>query len=107
MCSKSRQTLGLINETKQDVQIFEYLNDEIDEKELRFIIEQLNISPLDLIRKGEAIFKENYKSKTLTDEEWIGAMLKYPKLIERPIVINNGKVIIGRPPEKVLTIIGG
>ena len=61
----------------------------------------LNIKAKDLIRKGEPEYKENYKGKELTEEEWIGVMLKFPKLIERPIVVSNNKAVIGRPPENV------
>jgi arsenate reductase len=75
------------------------------EKELKDIIKLLNIKPIDLVRKNEAIWKENYKNKTLSNSEIIKAMAKYPKLIERPIVINGDKAIIGRPPESILDIL--
>ena len=65
----------------------------------------MGISPIDLVRKTEIIWKENFKGKTLTDSEIIIAMLENPKLIERPIVINNGKAVIGRPPELIKTIL--
>ena len=61
----------------------------------------LNIKAKDLIRKGEPEYKENNKGKELTEDEWIGVMLKFPKLIERPIVVSNNKAVIGRPPENV------
>ena len=61
----------------------------------------LNIKAKDLIRKGEPEYKENYKGKELTEDEWIGVMLKFPKLIERPIVVSNNKAVIGSPPENV------
>lgn len=104
-CSKSRETLAILNENVKDIEVFNYLEEAIPEKELRFIIEKLGIAPLELIRKGEQIFKDNYKGKNLSDEEWIQAMLSNPKLIERPIVINDNKVVIGRPPTKVLDIL--
>jgi arsenate reductase len=104
-CSKSRQTLDLIQKANKPVEIFNYLEEELDKNELLFIVESLQIKPFDLIRKGEAIFKSEFKGKNLTDDEWLEAMLKYPKLIERPIVINGQKVVLGRPPENVLDIL--
>ena len=65
----------------------------------------LKIKPIELIRKNEQIWKENYNGKELTDDEIIMAMMENPKLIERPIVVKNGKAIIGRPPEKVLNLL--
>ena len=104
-CSKSRQTLALLQENNEDAEIIEYLNNSPSEVELKSIIQMLGITPLDLIRKGEIIFKEMYKGKNLTDIEWIGVMVKNPILIERPIVIKNGKAVLGRPPENVFDIL--
>jgi len=100
-CSKSRQTLGIIEEAGQMVQVVEYLKTVPTKEELAEIVEKLGIKPIELIRKGEADYKENFKGKTLTDEEWIEAMVQYPKLIERPIVIKDNKAVLGRPPENV------
>ena len=75
------------------------------EKELSDIINLLGIEPEKLLRKGEADYKENFKGKTLSDSEWISAMIKYPKLIERPIVIIGNKAVLGRPPENVLDLL--
>ena len=104
-CSKSRQTLNLIKEKGAEVEIIEYLNTIPSEKELSDIINLLSIEPEKLLRKGEADYKENFKGKTLSDSEWISAMIKYPKLIERPIVISGNKAILGRPPENVLDLL--
>lgn len=104
-CSKSRQTLHIIEESGAKVEVVEYLKDTPDYQELKDIIDILGISPEELVRKGEADYKENFKGKELSDEEWIEAMVKYPKLIERPIVINGKKAVIGRPPEKVLELL--
>lgn len=87
------------------VTIIDYLNTPPSEKELSEIITMLGISPQELIRKGEAIYKENFKGRNLSDKEWIAAMVSNPKLIERPIVIKDSQAVIGRPPERVLEII--
>jgi len=104
-CSKSRQTLQMINDAGQDIEIIEYLKDVPTEEELKSIIKLLGIAPDQLLRKGEAIFKEKFKGKTFTDEEWIKIMIEHPKLIERPIVIDGEKAVLGRPPENVLSLL--
>lgn len=104
-CSKSRQGLEILNELAVNFEIIHYLETPISEKELINIIKLLGINPIELVRKNEAIWKENYKGKTLTDNEVIKVLVKNPKLIERPIVINNGKAIVGRPPELIKTIL--
>lgn len=104
-CSKSRQTLSLLEEKGKSPEIIEYLKDTPSKDELKAIIKKLKIQPEALIRKGEADYKENFKGKSLSDDAWIDAMIKYPKLIERPIVVNGDKAAIGRPPEKVLEVV--
>lgn len=104
-CSKSRQGLALLEESGKDYEIKKYLEDVPTEAELKELISKLGIQPMDLVRKNETIWKENFKNKTLSDAEIIKAMVNNPKLIERPIVINGNKAVIGRPPEKILEII--
>ncbi len=104
-CSKSRQTLGLIEEKGRDFIVKEYLKTPPSKEELKEVINLLGIKPVDLIRKGEADFKENFKGKDLSDDEWVEAMVNYPKLIERPIVVDGDKAVLGRPPENVLSIL--
>jgi arsenate reductase len=104
-CTKSRQTLALLRENNVEPEIVEYLNEIPTEDELKSLIEMLGIPAEKLLRKGEAAFKENYKGKTLSDDEWITAMVKYPKLIERPIVVKGKKAVLGRPPENVLELL--
>lgn len=100
-CGKSRQTLKLIEESGTDVEVIQYLKTPPTKEELESVIDKLGIKPEDLLRKGEAVFKEKYKGKKLSDQEWISAMVDNPILIERPIVIKGDKAIIGRPPENV------
>jgi len=104
-CSKSRITLNLLIENDIDPDIFEYLKTPPTNTELKEVIEMLGIKPFELIRKGEAVYKEMFKGKSLTDKQWIEAMVKYPKLIERPIVIDGKRARLGRPPEKVLELL--
>jgi arsenate reductase len=104
-CSKSRRTLDIITEKCKDVTIIEYLKNPLSKEEIKGLLQKLGIPAAELIRKGEAEFKENYKGKNLTENEWLNAMVKYPKLIERPILVVGDKAVIGRPPEKVLELI--
>jgi arsenate reductase len=104
-CSKSRQGVEVLEKSGKEFEIIKYLDAIPSEKELTAIIKLLNISPIDLVRKNEKIWKENYKGKELSDKEIILAMIQNPKLIERPIIINNNKAVIGRPSENILTII--
>jgi len=68
-------------------------------------MKQVNIKPIELVRKNEAVWKEHFKNKELTDSEIVSAMVKYPKLIERPIIINGNKAVIGRPTERIASIL--
>lgn len=104
-CSKSRQGVELLEKSGNDFEIIKYLEEVPTESELTEIIKLLNISPINLVRKNEKIWKENFKGKELSDKEMIIAMVENPKLIERPIVINNNKAVIGRPLENISTII--
>ncbi|ARV13903.1 arsenate reductase (glutaredoxin) [Polaribacter sp. SA4-12] len=104
-CSKSRQGVQVLEESGKEFKIVKYLEDVPSEKELTEIISLLGITPIQLVRKTEKIWKEEFKGKELSDEEIIKAMIENPKLIERPIVINNNKAVIGRPPENILSII--
>lgn len=104
-CTKSRQTLGLLHKRGEKPEIIEYLKDTPSKEEMKAIIEMLGVTPEALIRKGEEIYKLKFKTKKLTDDEWINVMIAHPKLIERPIVTKNNKAVIGRPPENVLKIL--
>jgi arsenate reductase len=105
MCSKSRQTLELLQTTGQEVEVVEYLKDTPTAEELKQVLEKLSMKPEQLLRKGEKVYKEQFAGKTYTEDEWLRIMVENPSLIERPIVVNGDKAVIGRPPEKVLTIL--
>jgi arsenate reductase len=100
-CTKSRETLALIRERGHEPQIVEYLKTPPSEAELTAIVRKLGIKPLELVRTGEQVFKDNYKGKTLSDKEWIKAMVANPILIQRPIVVRGEAAAIGRPPQDV------
>ncbi len=104
-CSKSRQGLEILENSGKEFEIIKYLENIPTYSELSSIIDKLQIKPIDLVRKNETIWKENYKGKELSDKEIISAMIQEPKLIERPIVINGNKAVIGRPLENISTII--
>tara|TARA_B100001769_G_C22018871_1_gene547531 strand:+ start:412 stop:750 length:339 start_codon:yes stop_codon:yes gene_type:complete len=100
-CRKSRETLQIIEASGNKVEIINYLENTPSEDELQDIVNKLNIPAENLLRKGESIFKENFKGKKLSENEWIQVMVKNPKLIERPIVVRGNKAILGRPPQNV------
>lgn len=100
-CSKSRQTLQIIKDAGAEVEIIEYLNEVPTQDELAAILIKLGMNAEDILRKGEDIFKQNYKGKTFSNDEWIKIMVENPKLIERPIIVKGNKAVLGRPPENV------
>ena len=100
-CAKSRQTLNIIREAGHEPEIIEYLKTPPSEEELSEIFTKLNLPIEYLIRKGEAIYKSDFKGKELSDEEWLHALVEHPKMLERPIVVNEDTAVLGRPPENV------
>lgn len=105
-CSKSRQALAMLNEHGIEPTIINYLETPPDKATLKTILTQLGIPARQLLRKGEEEYKQlGLADESLSEEALIDAMVKHPILIERPIVIANGKAIIARPPENVLTLI--
>ena len=105
-CSKSRLTLELLKDKGIDPKVILYLETPPSEKELVLILKKLNMEARELLRKGEAEFKEqNLSDTSKSEEDIIQAMIHFPKLMERPIVIYGDRAVIGRPPENVLKII--
>lgn len=100
-CRKSREGLAILEASNQSFEIINYLENPPTKEELVNILTLLGIKPIELVRKNEVIWKENFKNKELSDNDIINAMLQHPKLIERPIVVQNNKAVIGRPPEKI------
>ena len=105
-CSKSRQTLELLKERNIEPQVILYLETPPSTEELSDLLDKLGISARQLLRKGEEAYKDNnLKDDSLSEAQLIQAMHDFPKLIERPIVVANGKAALGRPPEQVLEIL--
>ncbi len=105
-CSKSRQTLALIEEKGVTPEIVLYLESAPTADTLQGLLKKLGISARQLLRKGEDAYKEqNLKDDSLTEAQLIEAMTTYPKLIERPIVVKGDKAVLGRPPENVLELL--
>jgi len=101
-CGKSRQTLALIEDAGIEPEVIEYLKTPPTAEELDAILKKLKMEPRDLMRTGEAIYRElDLANRELTRDEAIAVMLEHPKLIERPIVVQGRKAVLGRPPENV------
>ena len=104
-CRKSREGLLILENSGKNFKIIEYLENLLSKEELEEILIKLEIEPIDLVRKSEKIWKEQFKGKELSKDDIVDAMVNHPKLIERPIVINNEKAVIGRPSSKILEIL--
>ena len=104
-CSKSRSVCALVSERKIDAKIVEYLETPPNKAELRALLRKLGMKPAELVRRGERIYQETYANREMNDEQWLDALVAHPILIERPIVVCGERAVIGRPPEKVLTLI--
>ena len=104
-CSKSREALSILQAKEIEIDIIKYLETSLSTKEVKSILRKLNIPAYSMIRKWEDVWQKKSKNKYLTNEEIIQLMVEHPRIIERPIVINQDRAIIARPPAKVLTII--
>ena len=105
-CSKSRQTLQLLEQQQLTPQVIQYLDTPPDAATLSRLLDMLGLTPRELMRKGEAEYKASgADDPSLSREQLIALMVRFPKLIERPIVVSGDKAVIGRPPERVLEIL--
>ena len=105
-CSKSRETLQILEDNQVELNIIEYLDQPPTQQELKQIIGMLGISARDLMRTTEQVYKDaELDDESLTEEEIIEAICEFPALLQRPIVVSGNKAVIGRPPEKVLEIL--
>ena len=106
-CSKSRAACALIAESGVEAKVIDYLMTPPTRDELRVLLAKLGMRAGEIVRRGEAVFKEHYQSHELSDEQWLDALIAHPILIERPIVVRGEQAVIGRPPEKVLELLDG
>ena len=104
-CRKSREALKYLQDKQYDFEVRDYIKNLLSIEEIVELIESLNIKPLELVRKNEAIWKENFKNNDLDDNQIISALSKNPKLIERPIVTKGKSSIIARPVDKLLNFL--
>lgn len=105
-CSKSRQTLQLLQDKGIEPEVILYLENPPSKSALKKLLKSLDMKARDLMRKKEAEYKDNnLADETLKEDDLIAAMIEHPKLIERPIVVNGDKAALGRPPENVLDIV--
>ncbi|MBS1635648.1 MAG: arsenate reductase (glutaredoxin) [Bacteroidetes bacterium] len=104
-CSKCREALGHLEDNHCEIEVVEYLKKPLTKKQLKDILARLGVKAFDIVRQKEELFLEKFKNKKFTNEEWIQILLENPILIERPIVIDGYKAIIGRPPELVIDLI--
>lgn len=104
-CSKSREALGLLENSDCEIEIVNYLKEVPSKKQLKDLLVKLGLKPLDIVRKKEPLYLKAFKDKTFTDNEWLQILVENPVLIERPIVIDGYKAIIGRPPELVIDLL--
>jgi arsenate reductase len=100
-CGKSREAIKFLEKQSLEFKIVNYLENKLTVNEVKEILKKLNIPAIDLVRKKEAIWIENFKEKIFSEEEIILAMINNPKLIERPIVIIKNKAVIARTPERI------
>jgi len=104
-CGKSRNCLAFIDQTNQDYEIIPYVTETPSFDELKSLLQKLDLQPIELVRAKEKIWIENYKGKTMHDDEIIQSMADHPILIERPIIVKDGKAIIGRDLDRVASFL--
>src|ERR1700758_2190211 len=104
-CSKCREAMEVLKDSNCEIEIVEYLKEFPTKKELKDLLMKLGLKPFDLIRQKEEIFKKKFKNKKFTDAEWLQVIIENPILLERPIIIDGYKAVIGRPVEKIIELI--
>jgi len=104
-CSKCREAMDVLVDGNCEIEIVEYLKKFPTKKELKDLLMKLGLKPFDLIRTKEEIFEKKFKNKKFTDAEWLQVIIENPILLERPIVVDGYKAVIGRPVEKVIDLL--
>ena len=100
-CRKSREGIKYLESKKINFEVIDYIKNNLSSEQIRNILKKLQLKPIELVRKNEAIWKEKYKGKDFTDEQLIKIMSNEPKLIERPIIVSEKLAVIGRPAENI------
>jgi len=104
-CGKSREGLQILENSEKEFEVINYLQQPPAKEELKLLLKKLGVSAMELVRQKEKVWIENYKGKALSEEEIIEAMVQNPILMERPIVVNGDKAVVGRPPENITAIL--
>jgi arsenate reductase (glutaredoxin) len=104
-CSKSREAMCVLEELGAEAEVINYLTDTITEDMLTELLQKLNISAAALVRTKEPLYVEKFAGKKMTEKQWVKALVKYPVLIERPVVVKGKKAVIGRSVERVLELV--
>lgn len=104
-CTKSRQALQLLDEKGVEYEVVKYMDEPLTPNEMKNVLRHLGMPAAELIRRNEQIWKDEFRDKEMEEEELILAMIEYPKLMERPIVDNGDRAVVGRPTEKVLEVL--
>ena len=104
-CRKSREALELIRESGQPCEVIEYLKHPLTATALKDLLGKLQMEPIQLVRRNEAIWKDQFKGRELSDLDILKAMEAFPKLMERPIAVKGEQAVIGRPPENVKSLL--
>ena len=100
-CQKSREGLAFVKSLNLEIEVIEYINNQLTVYDLKQLLKKLNYSAIELVRKNEKIWKDNFKNSNLSEEEIILKMIEFPNLIQRPIVVYKNKAVVARPTEKI------
>ena len=100
-CRKSREGISYLESKKINFEVIDYIKNNLSSEQIRNILKKLQLKPIELVRKNEAIWKEKYKTKDFTDDQLIKILSNEPKLIERPIIVSEKLAVIGRPAENI------
>jgi len=104
-CKTSRDGLKLLQENGIEPEIIRYRKNPLNQSEIKNLLQKLDMKAEELVRKKDKVYKQEFKDKTLSESEWIEAMANHPSLIERPVVVNNDKAVLGRPTEKIAELL--
>ena len=100
-CRKSREGIKYLESKKINFEVIDYIKNNLSSEQIRNILKKLQLKPIELVRKNEAIWKEKYKARDFTDDQLIKILSNEPKLIERPIIVSEKLAVIGRPAENI------